>query len=99
MAGAPAAAGPAAGSAAAPRPPPPGLDFSLVRICNLGQATLSGIVPFPRAVEPPPPPGGVPDAFAPGASARIAPTPELVAQIGQLLADVDCSYLCVARRD
>ena len=81
-----------------PPPAPRGLDFSLVRICNLGQATLSGIVPFPAAVEPPPPPGGVPDAFAPGASSRVTPSPELVSQIGQLLADVDCSYLCVPRQ-
>jgi hypothetical protein len=68
------------------------LDFSAVRLSNLGQTDVTPCLPLPCVHLPAPPPGadaGLSDANAADVSAPV------LAQVAALLAKTDVSHLCV----
>ena len=75
-----------------------GLDWGLVRVAGLGQPELNALLPLAQMPMPTPPAASTPETLLPGRAADIAPHPALVAEVAQLLASVDVSYLCALRR-
>jgi hypothetical protein len=68
------------------------LDWSVVRLCNLGQLDVSTTLQLPTLPPPPPPPGA--ELLPAGSGADISEA--VLAQVAALLAHADISYVCVA---
>jgi hypothetical protein len=67
------------------------IDWSVVRLCNLGQLDVCGALPLPTLPPPAPPPG----AELAGNGADVSEA--VLTQVAALLARADVSYVCVPR--